>query len=561
MYMMNQSSGIRNRSFLLPRVSFVAVMFLLATLASSSVAQQMANAPQLGTISGAVYRATNNDIVRGVLITLEAQDGTTTNYRAFTDNDGHFTVRAVRAGKYVVNARKPGFAFQYYGEGASPTVLSLKEAEQLRDINLRLFEPGVISGHVTNEDGDPVPDAEVSAYASRQLRSSRKLVPVTKTKTDDRGDFRLAGLQPGQYVVKVAPVDPLSSAASSRDIKTYVDQVPAAGYVPTYYPGVGEIQEAVPLVLKWAQEIPITISVTRSATYSVSGRAAGPVDSSITILLRQAHAAGLTNAYEGSLTRDGRFTFQHVAPGDYLLLASSRASGIHYSARQLVQVRTANVSHLMIPLEPPFSLSGRVTFDAPINEKFMFAVQAIPTDDDGTGGFLSPVNDNGTFRIGSIAAGTYTIRTTGLPGDLYLKSAALGREDASDEIALTRDKATQPLELVISSAGGRVAGVVLDRDNHAVSGAQVVVLSEKSSGIWDPERGYVTADQDGKFTARGLPPGSYRVLAWRSGVVDRAPDADTAQRASASGKALKVEPNGVYQVNVTVLDEMASDRR
>src|SRR3954463_5322374 len=100
MYMMNQSSGIRNRSFLLPRVSFVAVMFLLAILASSSVAQQMANAPQLGTISGAVYRATNNDIVRGVLITLEAQDGTTTNYRAFTDNDGHFTVRAVRAGKY-----------------------------------------------------------------------------------------------------------------------------------------------------------------------------------------------------------------------------------------------------------------------------------------------------------------------------------------------------------------------------------------------------------------------------------------------------------------------------
>jgi protocatechuate 3,4-dioxygenase beta subunit len=535
---------------------------VLATLLGTSVfAQQVVNTPpQLGTISGAVYRATNNEIVRGVLITLEAQDGTATNYRAFTDNNGQFTVKAVRAGKYVVTARKAGFAFQYYGEGSSPTVVSLKESEQLRDINIRLFEPGVISGHVTDEDGESVPDAEVSAYASRQLRTSRKLVPVAKTKTDDRGDFRLASLLPGQYIVKVAPLDPVSSAASSRDIRTYVDQTPAAGYIPTYYPGVIDMQQAVPLDLKWAQEIPISISTIRSQTYTVSGRAAGPVDSSITVLLRQAHAAGTSNAYEGSLSRDGRFLFQHVAPGDYLLLASSKASGIHYSARQLVQVRTANVSNLLIPLEPPFSLAGRVAFEGNIRERFLFAVQAIPADDDGSGGFLSRVNDNGSFNIGSIAPGTYNIRTTGLPGNFYLKSVSLGREDASDGIVLSRDKASQPLELVISSAGGRVEGVVVDRDNHVVSGAQVLVVSESATGIWDPEHGYVTADQNGRFAARGLPPGSYRVLAWRSGMVDRAPDADTAQRASASGKPVKVEPNGTYQLSITVLDEMASGR-
>ena len=556
MQKMKTYRGMHNLSFL-PRLISAAILLLL--LAGSTLAQQSADtAPQLGTISGGVYRATNNEIVKGVLITLEAQDGTATNYRAFTDNDGRFTVKAVRAGKYVVTARKAGFAFQYYGDG-SPTVLSLKDGEQVRDINIRLFEPGVISGHVTDEDGDPVPDAEVSAYASRQLRSSKSLVPVTRTRTDDRGDFRLAGLQPGQYIVKVAPVDPLSSAASSRDIRSYVDQTSAAGYIPTYYPGVIEMQQAVPLDVKWAQEIPIAISTVRSQTYTVSGRAAGPIDSTITVLLRQAHAAGTSNAYEASLSRDGRFLFQHVAPGDYALLASSRASGIHYSARQLVQVRTANVGNLLIPLEPPFSLSGRVTFDGPIREKFLFAVQAIPTDDDGSGSFLSRVNDNGTFKIGSIAPGSYNIRTTGLPGNLYVKSINLGREDASDNIVLTRENAAQPLELVISSAGGRVEGVVLDRDNHPVSGAQVAVVSDGNKGIWDPERGYVTADQNGRFTARGLPPGSYRVLAWRSGMTDRAPDADTAQRLSAAaGQELKVEPNGVYQVNVTVLEEMAS---
>ena len=175
MYKLKTCLGMRNRSFPRLRGRFL----VLATLLGTSVfAQQVVNTPpQLGTISGAVYRATNNEIVRGVLITLEAQDGTATNYRAFTDNDGHFTVKAVRAGKYVVTARKAGFAFQYYGEGSSPTVVSLKESEQLRDINIRLFEPGVISGHVTDEDGESRP----ALHAVETVR--RKLVSLRRTRT------------------------------------------------------------------------------------------------------------------------------------------------------------------------------------------------------------------------------------------------------------------------------------------------------------------------------------------------------------------------------------------
>lgn len=529
----------------------------LLLLISPSYAQQTeSTAPRLGSVSGAVSKARTSEPVKNALITLEAQDPSAANYRAVTDENGRFNVSAVRPGKYIVTARKSGFSFQIYGNGSAPTILSLRESEQLRDINLRLFEPAVISGHVTDEDGDPVRDAEVSALASRQMGSSKKMVSVARSKTDDRGDFRIAGLQPGQYAVKVAPMDPLSSTAASRDV-SYVDQVPAIGYATatTYYPNVLDVQQAVPLDLKWGQEMPISISLTRTSTYAVSGRVTGPLDSSISLILRSAHTAGSANSYEAMLRRDGRFVFRHVAPGDYILLASSRASGIYYSARQSVQVGATNVTNLLLPLEPPFALSGRVTIDGPTHPRFLLAVQAIPMDDDSTGAFIARVKDNGTFSVNAIPPGTYAIRTTGLPNDYYLKSATLGREDATKEVTLTRDNAAQPLQLVLSPAGGCIEGVVTDNDSHNIPGAQVALIHDDRSASWDAARGYVIADQHGKFALRGLPPGNYRILAWRSGTLDTPSDAESAHRFSVSAKSVKVEPNGVYQVNVIASDQ------
>ena len=73
---------------------------------------------------------------------------------------------------------------------------------------------------------------------------------------------------------------------------------------------------------------------------------------------------------------------------------------------------------------------------------------------------------------------------------------------------------TGSLEIVLSSNGGFVEGVVLNANDQPETGATVVLVPD------EPRRGQsrryksVTTDQYGRFTIKAIPPGGYKLFAW-----------------------------------------------
>src|SRR5207248_8888823 len=67
--------------------------------------------------------------------------------------------------------------------------------------SFRLIPWGVIAGRVLDEEGEPLPWAQVSALREVYSNGKRRLSPEALVPTNDLGEFRLFGLKPGRYFV------------------------------------------------------------------------------------------------------------------------------------------------------------------------------------------------------------------------------------------------------------------------------------------------------------------------------------------------------------------------
>jgi hypothetical protein len=146
----------------------------------------------------------------------------------------------------------------------------------------------------------------------------------------------------------------------------------------------------------------------------------------------------------------------------------------------------------------------------------------------------------------------------GMPEDFYIKAARLG-SDNTLEAGLDLSQSRQPssLELVLSSAGGRIDGVV-SSEQHGFAGALVVLLPESR------HRGqlhlYKTTftDQYGNFTLRGVAPGDYKLFAWEDAESAAYLNTDFLQAYEQRGEPIHVEEAGRVSAALTLI--MADSR-
>jgi hypothetical protein len=66
---------------------------------------------------------------------------------------------------------------------------------------------------------------------------------------------------------------------------------------------------------------------------------------------------------------------------------------------------------------------------------------------------------------------------------------------------------------LVLSPGGEVQGTAVDRKGQPVRQAQGVVLPDPLPEII-PFYQTITADNEGRFSAHGIPPGKYRIYVW-----------------------------------------------
>ncbi|HWC76087.1 MAG TPA: carboxypeptidase-like regulatory domain-containing protein, partial [Blastocatellia bacterium] len=331
------------------------------------------NQPSRGTLSGKVIGDGGQPLQEASVMAIPAGSASSTSAfsalgsmrTALTDETGAFVIGDIRPGAYTLLATIPGFVTEaqatgkpiYYRQNDSATI--------------HLVKGGVITGSVTSQSGEPIVGIRVRAIAlrdlnGRPLRFSNVTVAqmVRDWKTDDRGIYRIFGLEAASYVV----------SAGGRGVTSFGSFDLYDTDAPTFYPSATR-DTAVEVKVRTGEEatgIDIRFRETKGPT--ISGTLAGPSKPG-PMGLGPAAMVTLTDAASGSmmsLTIAGlndsmrSFEFNGVPNGTYWLAAVSIPGAREEamaSASRRVEVKDSDVTGVELALRPLSSIAGRLVME------------------------------------------------------------------------------------------------------------------------------------------------------------------------------------------------------
>jgi Carboxypeptidase regulatory-like domain len=518
---------------LLPAAMIVVSASLLAQTSPLAVKPGV---PPTCTVSGRVVTAAEGSPLKSarLLLLLERSESTRQQMVAATTNsDGRFLLKDVPPGRYRFVATRPGFVNQQYQAKGNDdgALLSLKPGEKVSDVLFRMIVSGVITGRVISDEGEGIVHAQVMALRAPsedekedegrlspgRLEFRPELRPVASVQTDDRGQYRIFGLKPGDYYIRAE-----NSFEPDNDIHIdesfWVQQLEGSEYAPAYYPGVTQSSQAQVVSVKAGDEMQADVLLQRTKTAEIAGHVIGRNGPTkgvfVGLMQRGADISGSDR--QDTTDETGAFNFRGVPPGSYVISVYAREEGgdvYEVRGRQKVEVSGENIDSLTISLGGGTNLQGRITVEgagAPAWDGIRISLSA--TDGESIGG-QADVKKDGSFEIKSVSDGDYAIMFWGLEKSWYMKSVRLGAQDLVDKgLQLEAGNPGGRLEVVVSSASAQLEGSVSGHDG-AVIGARVWLSPEPETPYnrWR-SRGEKT-DQRGHFALTGLAPGTYRVRA------------------------------------------------
>lgn len=354
-----------------------ACVMTLVLVAGTVRAQQTSSPspapPATAALSGVVVDGVTRQPLGGVIVELRAPSNgaqLARLTRQVSDERGRFVFGELAAGTgYTLQATKPGYVNGVHGQSVmfGPAGrITLAAGEWFPNANITLWKPGAISGRVVDETNEPIVGAYVRALARVMIAGTPQLLAGLTTTTNDRGEYRLSGLAPGQYIIVVpspsatvptdAPQGVVGAAAppTRLDVLTllpgaprtnalldpvaghrlvvgnYATPTPAADgrarvYAMAFHPGVPTVDAAPVITLALGQERSgVDIALQPTPAVNVTGRVLGSPDALKGLVLRLVPTGmeGLANGAEAAtslVTADGSFAFLHVAAGDYII--------------------------------------------------------------------------------------------------------------------------------------------------------------------------------------------------------------------------------------------------
>jgi 5-hydroxyisourate hydrolase-like protein (transthyretin family) len=243
---------------------FLALALLLQTPAAPPRDVPVQSGPPAGkcVLRGRVLDATSGQPIRGATVTLFSQ-GQQEAPVAATDSDGRWEIADLPAGQYHATASKSGYTNRVaFGRG-----VALTGSRPEGTLDLTLARGAVLSGRVTDVEGEPIAGVQVMALKEMPMgRGIRQWRAVNGASTDDRGQYRLFGLEAGEYV--------LAARADGQPPMPPDSKGNRLTAVTTYYPGTAVLAEAQRVSLGEAAEysdLAMALQVLRSVSVRCRG--------------------------------------------------------------------------------------------------------------------------------------------------------------------------------------------------------------------------------------------------------------------------------------------------
>jgi hypothetical protein len=480
--------------------------------------------PTRAVVAGVVTKDPGSEPVKKAIIELIAESQNEGgNYTALTGVDGSFRMENIVPGRYHLFVERTGYQeIDKHHHRTEGRVLTLTAGQEIKDLVIHLQAAAVVEGRVTDEDGDPMSEAQVAVLHQTFVAGRSHWEQAGAERTNDLGEYRIPGLAADNYFVSVTP------PPDFRSLIEAASTAPAA-YQTTYYPGTRDRGQAAAIQLHAGDDFPVNFSLTPSPSLTIRGSVVNlPPGSSAAIMLQSRDFNLVLNGAE--MHKDGTFEIRDVSPGAYTILATVDNGAVPMMARQALQVASANVEGLRLAPQTGGSIHGRLRMETRGNARFdpsqMFLLlRPADGEDEVLGAFsrgegfstVAKVNADGSFEWKNVPAGHYSVQlseASAMP-DGFLKSVvAGGREVAGSGFSVSGGVIT--LDLVASGDGAVAEGMTFNQKDEPVADAVVVAVPEVRWRSRPDRYGKAVSDQRGRFTLRGLPPGDYTLFAWES---------------------------------------------
>lgn len=481
-----------------------------------------------GRIRGRVVAAVTNGPLRRVQMALQWSETPAFRRIVMTDAEGRYEFAELPAGKFSLSASKPGYVSLQYGQRRpyeGGTSIALNVGETIASIDFALPRGGVIAGRITDEFGELMPQVQVQAQRFQFAQDGqRRLVTAGTATTDDRGEFRVYGLMPGEYVINGFVRAPTSFVVNG--LPSPPNAMPSDGYPPTFYPGTANANDAQSITIGIGEEVNIQFGLIAARLARISGTVRDsegrPGAGEVILLPRQGLTA--TNLSFNQLGADGSFAINGVAAGEYSLEVRQILPGREGPEAASVPITVAgnDIAGLRITTSKGSLITGRVVWDgtAPKTSPLPgpLRVGAMPADpiNFSLGSGNDPkangeLDDNGNFQLGGVAGRVFLTLMTTLPS-WAVKSVTLDGQDITDiPLDIGGRQSIDGIRITMTDKLTNVSGHVTDAKGSTVP--QYVVVVQPADEL-DPNVVMrfvrtVRPDTNGRFELRGLRPGRY----------------------------------------------------
>jgi hypothetical protein len=449
---------------------------------------------QAGTIHGVVLeQASGRPVARTVVRLDPVPDSGGKQLTTRAGRSGQFVFPVIAPGFYILVAVRDGYFPVAYGQrlpiGRGTPIQVTADTDFFAELRLR--HKGALTGRVLDENGVGRPAVSVLAYRARlPLQSAGSAL------SDDRGVFRIHGLDPGKYWVR--------SAAHTLD--------DGSGWLPTFGPQGREVREArLHQVTVDADTTDADVSPDPGELFHLSGVIACDVTGPVIVTLSSETGRRRTQ----TVCPVGGYKFEGLAPGAYEVFATQQddaASGF----TELYLDRDSQAGNVQVTRAP--------TVDIEVRRSGSNAAADIPLALTGRRQDLSEAETERqiTGPRTTLAPGHWELRAHP-PAGQYVESivnlrAAPRRpwkaERAADWFEVfIETRSSSRIRITVSDQAARIAGKVM-ADGKPVPGAPVFLWPVADSARRSLSGPLQTlSDTGGRFGFDSLPPGDYRMLA------------------------------------------------
>jgi hypothetical protein len=494
--------------------------FWLALLIVASSAAQ----DQTGRIEGVVLDSASHQPVKKAIVSLTFMGTTASGATPYqdpppltTDVSGTFAFHNLPSGPYRLIVMH-----QDYPEarlGGVPKTVQVAAGEHSGSVTVELSPGAAVSGHIVDEDGDPLSGCMVQIHPAANFNRGVPMLHTPMARED--GSYRIFGIPAAKYTITAQ-----CSAAvfQPRPLSAGPDPPPAAAYPLQFYPGASELKSAeivelAPGVEKSGvnfQMKPVPVTHIKDALASEGADWRDHNDLRVQLLPINPRDP-LTNGFGtgGRINpKDGTFELPKVFPGSYRLIVFSRESMVKNQVGAVVRVDVADKPlELSVQLHAASDVTGTIEMERSTATQKQIALNLLLvqlTSDTFFSGPPAPaqVREDGTFTIKSVLPGEWRIRLMG--PSVFVKSVWIENDDITGRpLDLTSGNGAANLRIVASTNTATIRGTA--------PAGQIVSCEPLDDDAMGQAWKGAQSGSDGQFTLDGLPPGKYRILLGQSG--------------------------------------------